>query len=110
MTSQDTEMASKAAFDTALNALGLWTKSAQTMTIEVIDYARKSAESSAAAWEKLVGAKTLESALAVQSEFARSSYEEFVAEAAKLGEIYVEFAREAYAPLRAAFAEPEAGA
>jgi phasin family protein len=105
MTSQDTEKAGKAACDMALNALGIWTKGAQTMTVEVIDYARKSAESSAAAWEKLLGANTLDSALAVQSEFARSSYEEFVAEAAKLGEIYVEFAREAYAPLRTAFAK-----
>jgi phasin family protein len=106
MTSQDTEVAGKAAFDMALNALGIWTKGAQAVTVEVIDYTRKSAESSAAAWEKLVGAKSLDSAFAVQTEFVRSAYEEFVAEAAKLGEIYVEYAREAYAPLQAAFAEP----
>lgn len=106
MTSQDTEKAGKAAFDMAVNALGIWTKGAQAMTVEVIDYTRKSAESSAAAWEKLLGAKSLDSAFAVQSEFARSAYEAFVAEAAKLGEIYVEYAREAYAPLQAAFAEP----
>ena len=106
MTSQDTEKSGKASFDMALNALGVWTKGAQAMTAEVIDYTRKSAESSAVAWEKLLGAKSLDSALAVQSEFARSAYEEFVAEATKLGEIYVEFAREAYAPLRAVFAEP----
>ncbi len=106
MTNQDSEKAGKTAFDMALNALGVWTKGAQTVTIEVIDYTKKSAESSAAAWERLVGAKTLDGAFAVQSDFARSAYEEFVAEAAKLGEIYVEFAREAYAPLRTAFAEP----
>lgn len=106
MTNHDTEKASKTAFDMALNALGVWTKGAQTVTIEVIDYTKKSAESSAAAWEKLVGAKTLDGAFEVQSDFARSTYEEFVAEAAKLGEIYVEFAREAYAPLRTAFTEP----
>jgi phasin family protein len=106
MTSQDAEGAGKAAFDTALNALGIWTKGAQAMAVEVIDYTRKSAESSAAAWEKLVGAKSLDSAFAVQSEFARSAYEEFVAEAVKLGEIYVEHAREACAPLQAAFAAP----
>ncbi len=105
MTSQGTEKSGKAAFDMALNALGVWTKGAQAMTVEVIDYTRKSAESSAVALEKLLGAKSLDSALAVQSEFARSAYEEFVAEATKLGEIYVEFARQAYAPLRAAFAE-----
>jgi len=39
---------------------------------------------------------------------ARSVYVEFVAEATKLGEIYVEVARKAYAPLRTAFAEPYA--
>ncbi len=106
MTSQDTEKSGKAAFDTALNALGVWTKGAQAMTVEVIDYTRKSAESSADAWEKLLGAKSLDGAFAVQSEFARSFYEGFVAEATKLGEIYVEHAREAYAPMQAAFAEP----
>jgi phasin family protein len=107
MTTQDTEMAGNAAFDMALNAFGVWTKGAQTLAVEVIDYTKKSAESSAAAWEKLAGAKSLDGAFAVQSEFARSAYEDFVAQAAKLGEIYVEFAREAYAPLQAAFAEPQ---
>lgn len=106
MTNQDTEEAGKAAFDMAMNALGIWTKGAQAMTVEVIDYTRKSAESSAAAWEKLLGAKSPDSAFAVQSDFARSFYGDLVAEAAKLGEIYVEFAREAYAPLQAAFPEP----
>jgi hypothetical protein len=42
----------------------------------------------------------------VQSQYARSTYEELVAETAKLSELYVEFAREAYAPLRSAFNEP----
>ncbi len=108
MSKHVTGKAGEAALDMTLNALGLWTKSAQAIAIEVIDYTTKSAESSAAAWERLVGAKSLESAFEVQSQFARSAYEEFVAEAAKLGELYVEFAREAYAPLRTAFAEPAA--
>jgi hypothetical protein len=106
MTNQDADEVGKAAFDMALNALGIWTKGAQAMTVEVVDSTRKSAESSAAAWEKLLGAKSLDGAFAVQSEFARSCYEGFVAEAAKLGEIYVEYAREACAPMQAAFAEP----
>jgi hypothetical protein len=110
MTSQEAERAGKAAFEMALNALGIWTKGAQAMTVEVIDYTRKSAESSAAAWEKLLGAKSLDGAFAIQSEFARSAYQAFVTEAAKLGEIYVEYAREGYAPLQAAFADRRASA
>jgi phasin family protein len=78
------------------------------MAVEVIGYAKKSAESSAQAWEKLAAAKSLENAFEVQSQYARSAYEEFVAETVKLSELYVEYAREAYAPLRAAFAEPSA--
>jgi phasin family protein len=106
MTNEDTQRAGKAAMDMTLNALGVWSKGAQALVVEVIDYAKKSAESSAQAWENLVGAKSLESAFAVQSQYARSAYEDFVAETAKLGELYVEFAREAYAPLRTAFTEP----
>lgn len=108
MTNQDTEKAGKAAIDMTLNALGVWSKGAQAIAIEVIDYTKKSAESSAQAWEKLVGAKSLESAFEVQSQYARSAYQDFVAETAKLSELYVEFAREAYAPLRTAFSGPSA--
>ena len=110
MTHEDTQKAGQAAMDMTLNALGVWSKGAQAIATEVIDYAKKSAESSAQAWEKLVGAKSLESAFEVQSQYARSAYEDFVAETAKLGELYVEFAREAYAPLRTAFEEPSSRA
>lgn len=110
MTHEDTQKAGQAAMDMTLNALGVWSKGAQAITTEVIDYAKKSAESSAQAWEKLVGAKSLESAFEVQSQYARSAYEDFVAETARLGDLYVEFAREAYAPLRTAFEAPSSRA
>jgi phasin family protein len=103
MTNQDPQKAGQAAMDMTLNALGVWSKGAQAIATEVIDYANKSAESSAQAWEKLAGAKSLESAFEVQSQYARSAYEDFIAQTAKLSELYVEFAKEAYAPLRTAF-------
>jgi phasin family protein len=106
MTNEDSQKAGQAAMDMTWNALGVWSKGAQAIAVEVIAYAKKSAESSAQAWERLAGAKSLEGAFAVQSQYARSAYEDFVAETAKLGELYVEFAREAYAPLRSAFEEP----
>jgi phasin family protein len=108
MTNEDSQKAGQAAMDMTLNAFGVWSKGTQAIATEVIEYAKKSAESSAQAWEKLVGAKSLESAIEVQSQYARSAYQEFVAETAKLGELYVEFAREAYAPLRSAFGESSA--
>jgi phasin family protein len=106
MTKEDGQQAGKAAMDMTLNAFGVWSKGAQAIALEVIEYTKKSAESSARAWEKLAAAKSLESVFEVQSQYARSTYEELVAETAKLSELYVEFAREAYAPLRSAFNEP----
>jgi hypothetical protein len=39
----------------------------------------------------------------VQTDYAKSSYESFVAEATKLGELYADLAREAYKPFESQF-------
>ena len=66
---------------------------------------KKSFEDSAAALEKLMGAKSLEKAMEVQTEYFRSSYEDFVAESAKIGELYADLAKEAYKPFESALAK-----
>ena len=88
----------KQGMDMAMTAFGAWTKNAQAIATEVADYSKKSFEDSAAAFEKLVGAKSFEKAMEVQTEYLRSSYEELVAETAKIGEPYADLAREAYKP------------
>jgi len=98
MTTEEMQKFGKDSMDTAMNSLGAWTKGAQAIMVEIVDYSKKSAEASAAAWEKLLGAKTPEKAIQVQSEFLKSAYEDFVAEATKLGELYVDLAKEAYKP------------
>ncbi len=95
----------KDGMDMALTSFGAFTKNAQAIAVEVVDYSKKSFEGSAAAWEKLMGAKSLEKAMEVQSEYLKSSYEDFVAEATKLGELYVDFAKEAYKPFEGALAK-----
>ena len=80
--------------DMAMNAFGAWAKNAQAIATEVADYSKKSFEDSAAAFEKLIGAGSLEKAMEVQTAYLRSSYEELVAETAKIGELYADLARE----------------
>ena len=104
MTTEDMQKFSKDSMETALTSFGAWTKSAQAIAVEVVDYSKKSTEGSAAAWEKLLGAKSLEKAMEVQSEFLKSSYQYFVAEATKLGELYAGFAKEVYKPFEGALA------
>ncbi|MFZ2065300.1 MAG: phasin family protein [Xanthobacteraceae bacterium] len=98
MTTEDMQKLGKSSMDAAMTAAGAWSKTAQAITVEFVDYTKRSAESSTAAWEKLLGAKSVETAIEVQTEFLRSSYEDFVTEAAKLGELYSELARHAYRP------------
>ena len=88
----------KDSMDMAMNSFGAWTKNAQAIAAEVADYSKKSFEGSAAAWEKLLATKSFDKAMEVQSEYLKSSYEGFVAEATKLGELYADFAKEAYKP------------
>jgi phasin family protein len=98
----------KDSMDMAMTTWGTWSKSAQAIAVEVVDYSKKSLEGSTTAWEKLMGAKSLEKAMEVQTEYMKSSYEAFVSEAAKLGELYVDLAKEAYKPLEGAFAKASA--
>jgi len=108
MTNEEMQKFGKATMETALSSLGAWTKNAQAIAVEVTDYSKKSLEDSAAAWERLIGAKTLEKAMEVQNDYLKSSYEDFVAEATKLGELYVDLAREAYKPFEGAFTKASA--
>jgi phasin family protein len=105
MTTQDMQKFSTESMQSAMNSFGAWTKGAQAIAVEVVDYSKKSIEESAAAWERLMGAKSVEKAIEVQSEYLKSSYEDFVAEATKLGELYADFAKEAYKPFEGAFAK-----
>jgi len=98
----------KDSMDMALASFGAWTKNAQAIATEVADYSKKSFEGSTAAWGKLMGAKSLENVVEVQSEYLKSSYEDFVAQSSKLGELYADFAKQAYKPFESAMAKASA--
>jgi phasin family protein len=58
----------------------------------------------AEAMERLMGAKTVESAVQIQSDYAKAAYEGFVAKATKINEIFTKLATEAFKPAQQAFA------
>jgi phasin family protein len=105
MTPEEMHKLGKDSMDTAMNSFGVLSKSAQAIAVEVVDYSKKTIEGSAAAWEKLMGAKSLEKAMQVQSEYLKSSYEDFVAEATKLSGLYTDLAKETYKPFESAMAK-----
>lgn len=91
--------------DATLTALSVMSKGFQTIAIEMADYTRKVFEDGNAAAEKLLGAKSFDKALEVQSDYVKASYEQFVAQAAKVGELYTGLAQEAYRPFESCIAK-----
>ncbi|HUI20419.1 MAG TPA: phasin family protein [Methylocella sp.] len=71
-------------------------KSWQAIAAESSEYAKKSFENGSAFFEKLRGAKSFESVLQLQSEFAKSSSDRAVDYMTKVGELYSNLARQAF--------------
>ena len=105
---EDLQQVGKENVDVALKSMGAVSKSAQAIAVEVADYSKKSFEESTAALEKLFGAKSLEKAIELQTEYAKSAYEGFVAEATKIGELYADLAKESYKPFETLMAKAKA--
>lgn len=98
--------AGKEAFDTVLKSVAALTKGTQAIAVETTEYLKKSAEDGAAAWHDMLKARSFEKAVAVQNGYARSAYEDFVAEATKLTELYADTAKEFCKPFEAAISKP----
>jgi hypothetical protein len=105
---EDVQQFGKESMDATLKSFGAFTKNAQAIAIEIADYNKKVFEQGTIAAEKLIGAKSLDKAIEVQSDYVKSSYEGFVAEATKLGELYADLAKEAYKPFETQFAKSTA--
>lgn len=84
--------------DAATKAFSAVSRNAQTIAAESADYAKRSFEQGTAALERLLGAKTVEKVLEIQTEYVKSAYEGFVAQSTKMGELYANLAREVAAP------------
>ena len=69
--------------------------------MELADYSKKVFEEGTAATEKLLGAKSIDKAMEIQTDYAKSAYEGFVAQATKISELYADLAKETYKPFEA---------
>lgn len=74
--------------ETAASAASSFAGSFQMFAAEATDYSKKSLEGGSAFIEKLLAAKSLESAIQIQSDYAKSAYAEFVAYLVKISDRY----------------------
>jgi hypothetical protein len=84
--------------EATLKSFGVLSKSLQAIATEVADYSKTAFEEGAAATEKLIGAKSLDKVIEVQTSYLKSAYEGFLSQSAKLGELYAGLAQETCKP------------
>jgi hypothetical protein len=101
---EDLQSFSKQQLEAFNAASATLTKGLQEIAAETTDYSKKSFAAGSAVFEKLLGARSLETAVQIQSEYAKQAYEGFVAQASKFSELYAKVASDAMKPVTSAYA------
>ena len=97
--SEEFQKLSKNNFDATVRSYSELNKGFQAIAAKMTDYSKQAFEDATRAFEQLAGAKSLEHVFEIQSQYAKKAYDSWVAEASKLGEMYVAVARDAYKPV-----------
>ena len=95
---EDLQKMSKTNIEATTKAFGTVSKTTQEIVAEMTSYSKRSFENSTKALEKMFGVKSLDKAIELQSEYAKSIYEDYTAQITKLGALYAELAKEAFRP------------
>jgi hypothetical protein len=105
---EDFQTLTKQQFEAFTVASTTWSKGLQELAAESTDYSKKAFAAGSAVLEKLLGARSVEAAIQIQSEYAKQAYEGFVAQATKFSELYAKVASDALKPVTTAYANLQA--
>ena len=84
--------------DTATASTNTFPSGFQAIATAYGDYTKKSFENTKSFIEKLSGVRSLDKAIEVQAEFAKTAHETFVSESQKIGALYGDLAKQSYKP------------
>jgi hypothetical protein len=88
----------KDSVEATLKSFDLTSKGTQAITLEAADFAKKSFEAGAATFEKLIGAKSLDKAIEIQTEYLKGAYDDFIVQSTKISTLYANLAKEVFKP------------
>jgi hypothetical protein len=102
---EEFQRASRDGFNASVRSLGEVSKGYQAIAATVTDYSKKAFEDATRAFEQMIGAKSFEQVWEIQSQYAKKAFDAYVAQASKVGEMYVALARSAFEPVEQAAAK-----
>ncbi|OAI44134.1 hypothetical protein AYO42_05265 [Rhizomicrobium sp. SCGC AG-212-E05] len=75
-------------------------KGIETINGEIYSYSKQSIEDSVAATKAVLGSKSIHEAFEIQTDFAKSAFEAYVAELSKISELATATTKDSYAPFK----------
>jgi len=95
---EDIQQYGKEHFETVVASATTLQNGFQAIASAYGDYTKKSFEDTRSLVEKLSSVKSLDKALEVQTEYAKSAYETLVAESQKIAGLYTDLAKQTFKP------------
>jgi phasin family protein len=86
-------------FEAASRSFSEANKGFQALAAEMMEYSKAAFDDAIRTWEQLIGVRSLEQAIQIQSDYAKRVYENHMAELKKLGEMTVGMVRDASKPV-----------
>ena len=93
---EDMQNFTKTQIEAATGRSATFAKGFEKIASETTALSKAQFETSTAAFTKLLGTKSLEEAIQIQTDYAKSSYEALVAYSTKVGEIFTGHAKDAF--------------
>ena len=98
----DANLYGKDAMESMMKSYSTATKGFQAIATETADYSKKAYEANLAHVEQLMSVKSFEDVVELNTSFAKTAMEGYMAELNKLGQMYSDIAKQSYAPAQAA--------
>ena len=92
------QQVSQNGFDAAVRSYAEVNKGFQALAARATENAKTAFEDTTRTVEQLLGAKSFEHVIEIQSQYAKRAYDNYLAEASKVGEWYVDMVRNATSP------------
>ena len=99
---------SKKQLEAIASASSTWAKGLQDLAAESTEYSKKAFAAGTATFEKLLGARSIEATIQIQTDYAKQAYEGFVAQMSKVSELCAKVASDALKPVTATYANLQA--
>jgi hypothetical protein len=93
------QKAAETGFEAASRSFGQANKGFQALAAEMMKYSKAAFDDGIRTWGELIGVRSLEQAIQIQSDYAKRVYENHMAELSKLGEMCMGTMRDASKPV-----------